>query len=247
MKTYHYYIDEAGGIENNSDYFILGCYKTDTPDSIRESINQLKLEITNSPYFAFERLKFVKEGFHACKNHFDIKARFYNLISTLNIRAYVLIINKHSEFFKKMISDNKKSEIIYHMLIEKLLKDRLIKHRFDHNILIFEQYGSKPEKWKKNIEGIIEKITISIKDSFQTNLSYEVSVHTKDDVNISIIDYINYLFIQFYENKKVEERILQKDRMLQNFKIIEPKIGLIYKMDKDEFYSNKNRININEY
>ena len=241
MKTYHYYIDEAGSIESNSDYFILGCYKTDTPESIRDSINQLKLELTNSPYFAFERLKFAKEGFHACENHFDIRARFYNLISILNIRAYVLIINKHSDFFKKLISDNKKPEIIYYILIEKLLKDRLIKHRINHNVLIFEQYGSKPLKWKKDIEEIIEKIKISIKDSFRIDLSYKVLVHTKDDVNIAIIDYINYLFIQFYENRKVEER------MLQNFKIIEPKIGLIYKMDKDEFFSNKKRINVNEY
>jgi len=241
MKEIFYYIDEAGSLESNSDFFILGCYKTDTPEEIRLSINMLKEEILNSPYFAFERSKFIQQGFHACKNHFDIRARFYNLISTLNIRAYILILNKKSDFYKKLISNKNNPTDIYNKCIEKLLRDRLIKNRNYKNNLIFEQYGNKLKKWKKNIDSVISNIQYRINDTFGINLSYNIEIHNKSDINLSVIDYLNYLFIQFYENKKI------KQRMIENFKIIEPKIALVYKMDKDKFYDKNKRINIKTY
>lgn len=241
MKSYYYYIDEAGGLDNNSNFFILGCYKTDTPEKIRSSIEKLQNEITNSPYFAFERKKFTKQGFHACDNHFDIRARFYNLISVLNFRAYILIVDKKSDFYKQLQIDKTNSSLIYNVFVEKLLTDRLIKHRKENNILIFEQYGSKPNKWVENLKNVVKNISTTIKNNYRIDLSYEVKVHDKSDLNIAVIDYLNFLFIQFYEHGKVQPR------MLQNFQIVEPKIGLIYKMDKDEFYNINHRINVKEY
>jgi hypothetical protein len=241
MKNTYYYIDESGGIDSDSNYFILGCYKTDSPDDVCSALDSLKTKLLNEPYFALQRDKFLKHGFHACKNHPDIRARFYNLVSTLNARFYILLLKKDSVFYKKMMDDKFSSFEKYNMCIKKLLSDRLTKTRNDNNIIIFEQYGNKPNNWLKNVESVIQEVTTKIDDKFGTKIACNVSVHDKSDLNLSVIDYINYLFVQFFEKDNVS------NRMKENFAILEPKIALIYKMDKDLFYDKNKRLNINEY
>lgn len=241
IKNTHYYIDEAGGIDTNSKFFILGCYKTDSPKDVCSALDSLKNEILNAPYFAFQRNDFLKHGFHACENHPDIKSRFYNLVSTLNVRFYILLLKKDSVFYKKMVNDKLTTLQIYNLCINKLLSDRLTKTRNDKNVIIFEQYGNKPNNWLKNVESVIHEVTTKIDDKFGTKIVSEVSVHTKSDINLSVIDYINYLFVQLLEKDNVPNRIKE------NFAILEPKIALIYKMDKDLFYDKNKRLNINDY
>ncbi len=241
MTNTSYYIDEAGSIDSNSDFFVLGCYKTDTPEDLRSGIERLRQEILEDAYFAFQRERFVRDGFHACDNHFDIRARFYAHIATINIRAYVLLVKKESTYFKSLLSDELTSKDIYNLCIKKLLTDRLTKTRYDHNILIFEQYGNKPNNWKKNLQSVIEEIKTEIKNLHQVNLSYEIEVHDKSDINLSVIDYINFLFVQFYEHRKNEPR------MVENFKIIEPKIGVVLKMDQGRFYDKNKRLDVSRY
>ncbi|RUT68577.1 hypothetical protein D0817_20860 [Flavobacterium cupreum] len=239
--TVYYYIDESGGIESNSKYFILGCYKTDSPEELRLSIEELKKEILNAPYFAFQRDKFLKNGFHACENHFDIRARFFNLISMLNVRSYILLLKKDSVFFQEKLKPEFTSEEIYNICISKLMSDRLTKTRNEHNVIIFEQFGSKRNNWLENVKSVIGETINNINNRFDIDVSYSVEVHDKSDVNLSVIDYINFIFAQFYENGRTEPR------MQENFIIIEPKIALIYKMDRDLFYDKNNRIDIKKY
>lgn len=240
LKENYFYIDESGGIDTNSNFFILGCYKTDTPELLRTSLNKLKNEILESPYFAPQRKKFQKEGFHACDNHPDIRAKFYNLVSTLNIRAYILLFDKRSEIFrslKETISSNE----IYNICIQKLLKDRLIKNRQDRNHFIFEQYGNKVNNWIENVNSVISTMVLDIDNNFNIDCQYDVVVHDKSDINLSIIDYLNYIFNHCFEQEKPWRR------MFENFSIIEPKIGLIYKMDRDLFFDKNKRFNLKNY
>lgn len=241
MKKNYFYVDEAGGIKDKSNFFILGCYKTDTPEVNRQAIEKLQYEILNKPYFAFGRKKFLKHGFHATDNHPDIWSQYYNVLATLNIRAYVLILKKDSNYFKKMISEGLNTTQIYNTCIKKLLSDRLTKTRNESNTLIFEQYGSKPKNWLTNLEAVLSETIDNINSRFGSDVSYNVELHDKSDLNLSIIDYINFLFIQLFEQSNMIRR------MQENFKILEPKIGLIYKMDKDLYFDKTKRININEY
>ncbi len=241
INTSYYYIDESGAIDNNSKFFILSCYKTDTPEEVRSAVEKLYKEILNAPIFAIERKEFIKQkGFHACVNHPDIKSRFYNLLAMLNIRCYVLMLKKDSDLFKKL-KENKSSTEIYNACITKLLSDRLTKTRHDKNVIIFEEYGSKPKKWLENVENVIKVIKDRIDEKFNTEISCTVKVHDKSDVNLSVIDYINHIFVQIFEKENLQPRIID------NFTIIEPKVALIYKMDKDHFFDKNKRIDVYKY
>lgn len=241
MNEIYYYIDEAGGIDNDSKYFIVGCYRTDTPEQIRVSLEKLRDEIMNSPIFAYERRKFAKQGFHATKNHFDIRSRMYNHIVTLNVRGYILLVDKSSEFFLRLKSEGLSLVQIYMHCIEKLMRDRLVKNRHEKNVLVFEQFGNKPQKWLKSVEDVMINIKNHVKKSFGADLNYRVEIKDKSDLNLSIIDYLSYIFYHCFEEEKPDQR------MIENFRIVEPKIGLIYKMDKDIFYDKNNRIDIKSY
>ncbi|MCF8219237.1 MAG: hypothetical protein K9I29_07445 [Bacteroidales bacterium] len=241
MKKIYYYIDEAGTVEGNSHFFILGCFKTDTPILIENKINDLFESILNDPYFAFERDKLIRQGFHASENHPDIKAKLYSLISTLNIRAYLLLLDKSSFFFKSLKEKGLSNWDIYNKCIEKLFYDRLLKTRHFQNFLIFERYGNKVNNWEENLKDTIETVCEDIYNNERKKIRAKVIVKDKSEKLLSIIDYLNYLFVQFYDKKEI------KNRMVENFKIIEPKIALIYKMDRDEFYHKNNRINIYKY
>ncbi|MDQ1164603.1 DUF3800 domain-containing protein [Flavobacterium sp. SORGH_AS_0622] len=241
ISTSYYYIDESGAIDNNSKFFILSCYKTDTPEEVRSAVEKLYKDILNAPIFAIERRELIKQkGFHACVNHPDIKSRFYNLVAVLNIRCYVLMLKKDSDLFRKM-KENMSSTEIYNACISKLLCDRLTKTRNDNNIIIFEEYGGKPKKWLANVEGVVKDICRRIDEKFASNIKCTVDVHDKSDVNLSVIDYINHIFVQIFEKENLQARILD------NFTIIEPKIALIYKMDKDHFFDKNKRIDVYKY
>lgn len=239
MKNNYFYIDESGTIDGDSNIFILGCYKTDNPDFLREKLSELHQSILIDPYFAFERKKFLKQGFHATENHFDIRARYYSLISGLNIRAYILLLNKKSDFFKILIKDKSKEEV-YMNCLEKLLSDRLIKNRKSNNIFVFENFGNKPYQWKETIELLFKNILKKLNGRGYSTIQYSIEISDKSEILLSVIDYINYLYDQIF-NKKPQPRTIE------NFKIIEPKIALTYKMDSDDFFDKNKRINLDKY
>lgn len=239
MKNVYYFIDESGTIDGDSNLFILGCYKTDNPDQLREKLNELQESILNDPYFAFERKKFKDQGFHATENHFDIRARFYSLISGLNIRAYILLLNKKSIFFTELIKDKSKEEV-YMSCIEKLLSDRLIKNRKSHNVFVFENFGNKPNLWKETIDKSVKNVLGKLDERGFSNIQYSIEIADKSEILLSIIDYVNYLYDQIFNKKPLQ-------RTIENYKIIEPKIALTYKMDKDQFFDKNKRINLEKY
>jgi hypothetical protein len=139
-KVNYFYIDEAGHLNNDSKVFIHGCVKTDTPTKIENLIKNLKGQIKNEIYFDEFVEKFSKQGFHAVENHFDIRARFYGLLPTLNYRAYFVLINKDDKYFNDLLNRFEIHEIFLYTL-KKLLLPRLMNKqiRNDKNVLLFEE------------------------------------------------------------------------------------------------------------
>lgn len=225
-KINYFYIDEAGHINNNSNVFIHGCIKTDTPDIMKEALTNLHQELLEMPYFeeTVEALK--KQGFHAVENHPDVRARFYEIIPFLNYRAYFVVVDKNSDYFKKMKLEKEDYEIFTFFLTE-LINDRIIKNKLDHNIFVFEEIEIEKRS--------LDKILKSIFESFNSKYDCEYRIENKNQINLGTIDYLNYIFYSILNsgNKNV--------RMEQNFNLIKQKIGVINILNKNVYLSRKKK------
>ncbi|MDE5544247.1 MAG: DUF3800 domain-containing protein, partial [Bacteroidales bacterium] len=86
------YIDESGTLTKGDDeFFIMSCFITDSVETLKAQLEDLKKKIKESPYFYAQRKAFLRQGFHACENHPDIRAKYYTLLPKLNIRIYSIV------------------------------------------------------------------------------------------------------------------------------------------------------------
>lgn len=233
-KTNYFYIDEAGSFGNSSNVFIHGCIKTDTSEILENALLGLKDEIIDELYYeAFvERVKL--EGFHAADNHPDIKSEFYKLLPRLDYRAYFVILNKETDYYKNLSQEKEEWEIFEYSL-RKLLKDRIVKNRTDKNIFYFERIDIK----KKPLSSILKEFFS------EYNSSYDCEYHIvgKEVNNLAVIDYLNYIFEQISKtlNKKRGNKESEFDRMKLKFNLVKSKIGVINLLHNDLFLSRKGK------
>lgn len=242
-KDIYYYIDESGTLDSkctkNDRFFIMGCCITYNPEEIRLELNNLRLSILENPYFAPNISKFKAEGFHATANHFDVRAKYYEILYRLNYRYYCIIIDKADDKYKDLISkgDNAYYHILYHLLIK-----RIIGHCNDNNIVILENYGSTSiNLHQKSCEAVLKEIEkeASAVHPQISNISFCVSVHTKDDIVLSLVDYATY---------PINQMLLEKvpPKMEENISLLQPKIGLIHNLFAKKFYSRTKKVNFVE-
>lgn len=234
------YIDESGTLaKGGDDFFIMSCFITDSVETIRVQLEELKKEIKESPYFYAQRKVFLKQGFHACENHPDIRAKYYTLLPKLNVRIYSIVINKTSHCFSDICCKYTTNEAIYAYLVKKLLFDRVQGEYKKRIHIVFEEYGPSIPKHQANMQKIVSGISQKISGRYKYDIVFDVEVHKKDDIALSVIDYVNYILCQ----------ILNKDdnaRMMDNFNLIEPKIALLHSLHNDKFYNRRKRINFAE-
>ena len=115
---------------------------------------------------------------------------------------------------------------IFTISLRKLIDNRIRKRKEDINIFKFETI----EISKKSLNSILEEIFYHLPKEY--NCSYEIV--GKDEINMSIIDYLNYILFQILSTKK------QNIRMEYNFNIFGPKIGLIHMPHSKAYLSNSN-------
>ena len=228
-RTNYFYVDEAGHINNDSPVFIHGCIKTDVPDVITETLENLQQDLIDNLYFdeLIERIR--KEGFHATENHPDVRAKFYMLLPLLDYRAYFTVVDKNSDYFKELKQDKEDHEI-FQFFLNKLLRNRLEKNRHDKNIFYFEDI----EIEKKSLKQILKEIF----DSLSVSYDCEFHISGKELINLSTVDYLNYVLYSILSTQKVN------DRMEKNFNLIAPKIGVINILHKNVYLSRKNDVTL---
>jgi hypothetical protein len=226
-KTNYFYIDESGHINNDSNVFIYGCIKTDAPQILLESIKNMKNEIIDDFYFNEDIEKIEKQGLHAVDNHPDVRKQYYRLLPFLNFRAYFVVVSKKSEYFIKLKDENEDYQI-FEMFIKKLILNRIQRNKNDRNIFYFENIEIK----KKSLENIL----FSIFENLKLEYDCDFKIESKELINLSAIDYLNYIFFSILNNNKINER------MEKNFNLIAPKIGSIHLIDKNVYLSRKKTI-----
>lgn len=223
-RTFHYFIDESGHINNNQNIFLFGCIKTDTPTISEKIIESLKEELKSDLYFEDYREK-LNNPFHAVDDHPDVRTAFYRIIPFLNFRAYFEVIIKDSEYFKTLKNKKKDHEIIKEM-IRRLIKPRILKNPKDKHEVFIETLEVEEKSLKKIID--------EIKNEF-TNIEIEFIILEKGNHNLSLIDYLNYIIFNIFEKdgKKFNANLRQQ----QNFNMIKQKIALIHIWNSDKYFS----------
>ncbi|MGB8194147.1 MAG: hypothetical protein WCF67_19600 [Chitinophagaceae bacterium] len=229
-KTNYFYIDESGGILNDSHSFILGCTRTDTPELIEESISNLLSGFEDEIYFAPMIADIRRQGFHAVENHFDVRARFFALLPILNFRSFISIINKSKSPFKELIRDNKEKHV-YLLVLDKLLKGRF-NNRQNRNVFIFEELQFMESNQSKILE---EYFSPYMK---QGDVSYQIV--GKENLGLATTDYMNYIFHNILSAKDLSK----VQRMIDNFELVKPKIAFINMMHSDKFLTRKDEYDV---
>lgn len=227
-KTNYFYIDESGGINNESNVFIHGCIKTDSPKTISEALSKLKNELLNSIYYDqfIDRIK--QEGFHATENNIDMRADVYKLIPLLEYRAYFVIINKETEYFRKLKARLEEHEI-FALSLRKLILDRIISNRKDKNIFYFEGINIS----KRPLSSILKEITKTLDASYDC----EFIIVGKEEENLGVIDYLNFIFYQLLSTHNPNPF----PRMKFNFDLVSTKIALIVIKNNNVYLSRKKK------
>ncbi|HWZ21513.1 MAG TPA: DUF3800 domain-containing protein [Cytophagaceae bacterium] len=227
----YFYIDESGHLNNNSNIFILGCIKTESPEDLTEAIRTLIKEINEDLYFSLVKNDFNTQGFHAVENHPDIRTKLYSILPLLNYRSYFVILNKKDIYYNELSKKYQPHEV-YKQCLYRLLKDRIISSKNDKNVFIFEELT-------------FEKCTLAeILDDFfkgfkEFDIEYKIS--SKAEKILSLIDYLNYILYSILNDTKKTQ-----DRMMQNFELIKPKIASIYYINNKSYFSRHKKYSLQD-
>lgn len=226
MKTNYYYIDESGNILNNEKLFIHGCIKTDTPNILKNVMQEVRDEINDELIFSSFKENFEATGFHAVDNHFDIRTALYKRLIKLNWRAYFVVVNKESDYFKSIIE--KDEHEIFMISLSKLIYNRIKKSKNEKNILVFENIQLKTKSLSSILDTFFEQMR---------NNKYDCEffiAKKNDDINLGIIDYLNYIIYRILSTNN-------KDlRMQELFELFAPKIAMIHIQHTKVYLSRAN-------
>jgi len=143
-RTNYFYIDESGAVNNNQNVFIHGCIKTSTLEVLSDALIELKDDLLTNIYFKDFWSRILTQGFHATENHPDIMADLYKLLPMMNYRSYFTVLNKDSEFFKKMAETKDESEIFQESL-RLLLRDRILSTKGDKKHFLLRDHSITEE------------------------------------------------------------------------------------------------------
>lgn len=230
MEGYYFYIDESGNLFNGECIFIHGCIRTDTKNMTETILARLKENIKEQVYYTRYIEDFERTGFHAAENHPDIKAELYKILPYMNFRAYFIVTNKKSEFYKDLTKEKNDYEI-FEKSLKKLIKDRIKSRRGKaQNEFVFEEI-SIPGK----------SLNLMLKDYFSDdktkkyNCNYRIA--SKNEENLAIIDYLNSIIYTILTKGKF------KVKMEENFDLIKEKIGSINILHNDIFLSRRSNEN----
>ncbi len=223
-KTNYFYIDESGNINNDSKIFILGCIKTDSPTAISDALIKLKSELASEIYYQKFKKQILEKGFHATENTMDMRAELYKLLPLMNYRAYFVITKKDSDYFKESMKTKDESEF-YAYNVKKLLEDRISANKNDKNIFYFETIQLK----KKSLIRVLDDFFATYGDQYDN----DYSVVGKDEENLAIIDYLNFIFNYLLINPKPIER------MELNLELVSPKMAIVHLLHKNIFLSRQ--------
>ena len=151
-KTGYFFVDESGDTtfyDKNGNFIvntpgcspilIMGFVYCEEPQLIRGRLKELRNQLTIDPYLqGISSMEKTKISFHAKDDCSEVRQAVFKLLSTMDIKAQIVVARKTALVFKKFDGNANR---FYDHLITVLFKDKL--HTASDNRIYFATRGNR--------------------------------------------------------------------------------------------------------
>jgi hypothetical protein len=207
-KTTYFFVDESGDttfydrhgnfIVNTpgcSPILIMGFVSCEEPKIIRMKLKELREQLINDPYLqGISSLEKTKIAFHAKDDCPEVRQPVFKLISTMDIKAQLVVARKTESIYNKFDGNTNK---LYDHLITVLFKDKL--HTSSENRIYFATRGNR--KRQKPLEDAIHNARKAFEGKWQTCIGSQINILAQipsDEPCLQVVDYINWTVYRAY-------------------------------------------------
>ena len=213
----HRYLDEAGdlsflskgkrelilGKDGVSNCFILGMLKiNEDPKVLREKIEALEQSIEESVLYnqipsVVKRIKKNKYFFHCKDDHPEIRAKFFEFVSSVDCSFQAVVGRK--EFFYNKNKNNLVANDLYTEILSHLIKD---KFKIDKKLILNIASRGSSTNYKNlqlSLKSAEERfLKTNTKDAIKTNVVFNVQDFINEPI-LSVVDYYCWAIQRVYE------------------------------------------------
>lgn len=197
MDKCYLFIDESGdpsfyasgkrclvGTAGFQPYLIIGMIETTNRKELRNAVVTFMENIkADTMYNTIPSIAHKKGWYvHARADHPEIRAKFFELIRTLNgFKAYIVIAKKNLDIFSKKHNNNPTE--FYFDVLHHLLKHRFTDSQKKYNLYLSERGNNTLHQFNKAVDKALAKS--------QQTINYNIEIVRSSDMpELSIIDYL---------------------------------------------------------
>jgi hypothetical protein len=235
-----YFYDRKGkcilGQEGTSPILILGFIRTDDPASIRKSLLEARITMSQDQYLrSVPSFKKSLIAFHAKDDCPEVREKVFKVILSQSFKSEFIIARKHENIF--MTRHKKSPNVFYDDIVTKLFQNQL--HKATENIIYFAVRSNRARQ--QPLEQALRTAILSFEETWKTKVHTEILVYPQrpeGEPCLQVIDYMNWA---------VQRAFIRGEMRFLNF--VRDKISLIvdlYDFDKypKNYYNRKNPFDI---
>jgi len=223
-EPYNYiFIDESGKPEvfsakginlvnsgTASKFLVLAAVKTKNQLNLQQDVTDFKLQLLkNKELTKFFTSVYTLDSFHASNDYPEIREKFYNFITTLEIEIDVLVVEKLKCYPWLQANPGR----LYGFMAGQLIKS--ICHQVESTEIIFSRKDSKL-KLRQELEVEAERVRLNYVNNYGISGQFKLKYHHNPHYThsgLQIADYVAYAIFQFFERNNDEYYKIIKDKI----------------------------------
>lgn len=224
LKKKYLYIDEGGdssffakrkkllvGTQGFQPMLNLGMIGIEDKVTLHKAVSDFMQGLKADPlYNSIHSLSQPDWFLHACKDHPEVRAKFFEYLRTLGgFKSYVVVGRKRLSTFKNKHNNNERE--FYFDLVYHLLKDRLNDENVSYQIFLSARQRSTQKFLGEAIAKAIERDNDRRKVPKDITYKFDI-VRSQDTPILSIVDYLLWALHRLIINKEVRFYNALKDK-----------------------------------
>ncbi|MBI4744528.1 MAG: DUF3800 domain-containing protein [Actinobacteria bacterium] len=214
-----------------SKYLILSAVRTKDQLELQQQVTDFKSKLLKDDSLkSYFSSSYSLDNFHASNDFPEIRKRFCEFITTLNVKIDVMAVEKLKCYPNLQNSPGR----LYGFMAGQLLKD--ICHKAEHTEIVFSRKDSKL-KLRNELEIEVERVRLNYINNHENinndfKLSYYHNPHYTHG-GLQVADYISFAVFKVFENNNYEL-----------FDIIQNKIGWIRDVCNKKYFTRRNPLKL---